>query len=61
LIRGFATGTRPFRILGIQQVAVGGLDKNVLTKFWVDQLGVKKVGQYKSEVRLIHLWSLVSY
>ena len=31
---------RPFRVLGIQQIAVGGLDKNPLRKFWVDTLGL---------------------
>lgn len=50
MTRSFSTH-RPFRILGIQQVAIGGLDKNVLSKFWVDQLGVPKVGTYKAEVR----------
>jgi len=40
---------RPFRILGIQQIAVGGLDKGLLSQFWVNNLGLKKVGQYKSE------------
>mmetsp|Transcript_28133 Transcript_28133/g.30741 ORF Transcript_28133/g.30741 Transcript_28133/m.30741 type:complete len:171 (+) Transcript_28133:132-644(+) len=48
MARSFSTH-RPFRILGIQQVAIGGLDKNVLSKFWVDQLGVPKVGTYKAE------------
>ena len=39
---------RPFRILGIQQVAVGGLDKRALTTLWVDLLGLQKVGEYRS-------------
>lgn len=42
---------RPFNILGIQQIAVGGLDKSILSKFWVDQLGLTKTGTYRSEVR----------
>lgn len=41
---------RPFNILGVQQIAVGGLDKSVLSKFWVDQLGLKKTGTYRAEV-----------
>jgi lactoylglutathione lyase len=40
---------RPFRILGIQQVAVGGLDKERLRRLWVDTLGVAAVGSYRSE------------
>jgi lactoylglutathione lyase len=40
---------RPFRILGLQQVAVGGVDKSALRKLWVDILGLSVVGTYKSE------------
>ena len=40
---------RPFRVLGIQQIAVGGLDKNALRKFWVDTLGLTLSGAFKSE------------
>jgi lactoylglutathione lyase len=40
---------RPFRILGIQQVAIGGLDKARLRSLWVDTLGVASVGSYRSE------------
>ena len=38
-----------FKVLGIQQVAIGGLDKGALSSFWVDMLGVKKVGEYRAE------------
>jgi lactoylglutathione lyase len=41
--------TRPFRILGLQQVAVGGPDKAALRKLWIDILGLSVVGTYKSE------------
>lgn len=40
---------RPFRILGLQQIAVGGLDLGALRTLWVDTLGVDKVGAYESE------------
>jgi lactoylglutathione lyase len=40
---------RPFSVLGIQQIAVGGLDKQSLRKFWVDTLGLDFVGSYQSE------------
>ncbi len=40
---------RPFRVLGIQQVAVGGLDKTALSGLWTGLLGVEKVGDYQAE------------
>ena len=40
---------RPFSILGIQQVAVGGLDKNKLRAFWVDTLGLRYSSSFISE------------
>lgn len=40
---------RPFRVLGIQQIAVGGLDKDRLRTLWVDTLGLDLVGNYRSE------------
>jgi lactoylglutathione lyase len=41
--------TRPFRILGLQQVAIGGLDKGPLRRLWVDLLGLEPHGTYRSE------------
>ena len=35
---------KPFKILGIQQIAIGGADKHRLKKLWIDLLGF----QYKS-------------
>ena len=40
---------RPFKVLGIQQIAVGGLDKDKLRTLWVDTLGVTLGGSYRSE------------
>ena len=40
---------RPFRVLGIQQIAVGGLDKGRLGALWVDTLGLERHGNYPSE------------
>jgi lactoylglutathione lyase len=40
---------RPFRVLGLQQIAVGGLDKGRLRRLWVDTLGLALEGNYKSE------------
>ncbi len=40
---------RPFKVLGIQQIAVGGPDKSRLHALWVDTLGLKHAGTYRSE------------
>lgn len=40
---------RPFNVLGIQQVAIGGLDKGALSALWTGLLGVEKVGDYQAE------------
>ena len=41
--------SRPFKVLGIQQIAVSGLDKTRLRSLWVDTLGLELRGTYKSE------------
>lgn len=41
--------SRPFRVLGIQQIAVGGRDKSALRRLWHDTLGLTAVGTYKSD------------
>ncbi|MGD9932520.1 MAG: VOC family protein [Dehalococcoidia bacterium] len=40
---------RPFRVLGVQQIAVGALSKTELRSFWVDVLGLTVTGQFRSE------------
>src|SRR5262247_1053724 len=40
---------RPFRILGLQQIAVGGPDKRRLRRLWVELLGLAPAGTYRSE------------
>jgi lactoylglutathione lyase len=40
---------RPFRVLGIQQVAIGGEDKSKLAEFWVDIMGLEKKSDFQSE------------
>ncbi len=40
---------RPFQVLGIQQIAVGGLDKLALRKLWVETLGLTLTGDFQSE------------
>jgi lactoylglutathione lyase len=40
---------RPFKVLGIQQVAIGGTDKQRLRTLWVDMLGLEVTGNFVSE------------
>ncbi len=40
---------RPFRVLGLQQIAVGSTDKAALRRLWVDLLGLTPTGTYTSE------------
>jgi lactoylglutathione lyase len=40
---------KPFKVLGIQQVAVGGPDKQRLRALWVDIFGLEPAGHYSSE------------
>ncbi len=41
--------SRPFRVLGIQQIAIGGLDKAPLSELWSGLFGIEKVNDYRSE------------
>jgi lactoylglutathione lyase len=41
--------TRPFRILGVQQIAIGGPSKAALRRLWVDLLGLTATGTFRSE------------
>ena len=40
---------RPFKVLGLQQIAVGGTDKDRLRNLWVDLFGLSLGGNYRSE------------
>ena len=40
---------KPFRILGVQQIAIGGLDKSRLRPLWVDILGLAVKSTFVSE------------
>ncbi len=40
---------RPFKVLGIQQIAIGGPDKERMKKLWIDMLGLEITGNYVSE------------
>ncbi len=41
--------SKPFRILGIQQIAIGGTDKQRLKRLWVDMLGLTVKSAFVSE------------
>ena len=40
---------RPFKVLGIQQIAIGGIDKHKLHTLWVDLFGLEVTGTFRSE------------
>ena len=41
--------TRPFKVLGIQQIAIGSPSKDKLRSLWVDLLGLEVTGSFVSE------------
>jgi lactoylglutathione lyase len=43
------SGAKPFRILGIQQIAIGGTSKARLKRLWVDMLGLQVKSTFVSE------------
>ena len=45
----FSVSERPFNILGLQQIAVGGTDNSALRRLWVDLLGLSVEGSFRSE------------
>ena len=44
-----AAAARPFNVLGLQQIAIGGINKTALRALWVDQLGLAITGSFRSE------------
>jgi len=41
--------TRPFKVLGVQQIAIGGPSKSALRTLWVEKLGLEVTGNFRSE------------
>lgn len=41
--------TRPFKVLGLQQIAIGATDKSTLRHLWVDLFGLSLSGHFQSE------------
>ncbi len=44
-----SSSARPFRILGVQQIAIGALNNQPLLDFWSGLLGLEVHGQFESE------------
>ena len=44
-----AAAARPFNVLGLQQIAIGGINKTALRALWVDMLGLEVTGSFRSE------------
>ena len=44
-----SSSARPFRILGVQQIAIGALNNQPLLDFWSGLLGLEVRGQFESE------------
>jgi lactoylglutathione lyase len=44
-----AAAARPFNVLGLQQIAIGGINKTALRALWVDKLGLAITGSFRSE------------
>ena len=40
---------RPFKVLGLQQIAIGATDKSTLRHLWVDLFGLTVSGHFQSE------------
>ena len=40
---------RPFRVLGVQQIAIGGPSKAALRGLWVELFGIPQTGTFRSE------------
>ena len=43
------SSNKPFRILGLQQIAIGAPDKAALRTLWCDIFGLAKKGEFRSE------------
>jgi lactoylglutathione lyase len=41
--------SRPFKVLGIQQIAIGAVDKSLLKHLWIDLFGLELTGHFLSE------------
>jgi lactoylglutathione lyase len=45
---------RPFKVLGVQQIAVGGLDLKALRRLWVDTLGLTPTVNFRNDTENVY-------
>ena len=43
------TAGRPFKVLGVEQIAIGNLDMDALRGLWIDTLGLEPAGEFRNE------------
>jgi len=48
MMGGGSPSDRPFRVIGVQQIAIGAVDKAPLRTLWVDLLGADPIGTYRN-------------
>jgi hypothetical protein len=41
--------SRPFRVLGVQQIAIGSCDRGPLTRLWTEMLGLNSTESHRME------------
>lgn len=49
VVKSFSSSVKPFRILGLQQIALGSLSLDGLSSLWIDTFEAKEVKRFKSE------------
>lgn len=45
---------RPFKVLGVQQIAVGGLDLKALRRLWIDTLGLTPTINFRNDTENVY-------
>jgi hypothetical protein len=45
---------RPFKVLGVQQIAIGGLDIKALRRLWIDTLGLTPTINFRNNTENVH-------
>ena len=45
---------RPFKLLGVQQIAIGGLDLATLRRLWIDTLGLKPTINFRNDTENVY-------
>jgi hypothetical protein len=45
---------RPFKLLGVQQIAVGGLDLKALRRLWIDTLGLTPTINFRNDTENVY-------